>query len=126
MVHAWTHANWFGLAERRKAGKQKDLGSTPFQLSLRLKFSSNVLVYGHRLCDLALTMSMKHSNGFQRNKGALTSISRPNRSIAATPSHWADQWGAEDENASDTDSHHRHGEKNKSIRIDAIPEQPPR
>ena len=69
---------------------------------------------------------MKHSNGFQHNKGGLTSISRPNRGTAATPSHWVDQGGLEDDDASGTDSHHQHGKKKKSVKIDAIPEQPPR
>ena len=43
----------FGLAVRSQAGKQKDLGSNPLQLS----FSSKVVVCGHCLVTLCLTIS---------------------------------------------------------------------
>ena len=43
----------FGLAVRRQAGKRKDLGSIPLLLS----FSSEVVVYGHGLVTLSLTIN---------------------------------------------------------------------
>ena len=49
-----------GLAVRRLAGKQKDLGSIRF----RSPFSSKIVVYGHCLVTLP-TQLMKHENGSQ-------------------------------------------------------------
>ena len=43
---------WFGLAVRRWAGKQKDLGSILLQLSFLLK---KVVLCGHRLVTVSLT-----------------------------------------------------------------------
>ena len=47
-----------GLAVRREAGKQKDLGSIRF----RSPFSSKIVVCGHCLLTLP-TQLMKHKNG---------------------------------------------------------------
>ena len=44
----------FGLAVRRQAGKQKDLGSTPLRLSFLFK---EVVVCGHCLVTLSLTIN---------------------------------------------------------------------
>ena len=45
--------SWFGLAVRRSAGKQKDLGSIRFGSPL----SSKVAAYGHCIVTLPLTMN---------------------------------------------------------------------
>ena len=44
--------SWFGLAVRRWAGKQKDLGSILLQLSFLFK---KVVLCGHRLVTVSLT-----------------------------------------------------------------------
>jgi len=49
---------WFGLAVRHEAGKQKDLGSVPLQLSLLFK---KVMVCGHSLVTLSLTVTVNET-----------------------------------------------------------------
>ena len=46
----------FGLAVRREAGKQKDLGSNPLR-EFGCPFSSKVVVCGHCLVTLSLTIN---------------------------------------------------------------------
>ena len=46
----------FGLAVRREAGKQKDLGSSPLR-ELGCPFCSKVVVCGHCLVTLTLTIN---------------------------------------------------------------------
>ena len=64
-VRLWSIVSRFGLAVRRKAGKQKGLGSIPVRLSLLFK---KVVVCGHCAIlslnewNLKLTLTAAHRN----------------------------------------------------------------